>query len=78
VHCKRPDWDEVRRKIVRDLAIDQTKVVGHVLSTVYRGLQTDFFAVAERYLDSAYSFMCFNDLGNFIGRICRRFDRKYG
>ena len=74
----RPDWDAVRAAITHDLGITETRAVGHVFSTVYRGLQTDFFAVPERFLESAYTFMCFNDLGNFIGRICRRFDLKYG
>lgn len=74
----RPDWDAVRAEVVQDLGIKESKAVGHVFSTVYRGLQTDFFTVAERDLESAYTFMCFNDLGNFIGRICRRFDLKYG
>jgi hypothetical protein len=74
----RLDWGELRAEIARDLGITQTKAVGHVFSTLYRGLQTDFFTVPERYLESTYTFMCFNDLGNFIGRICRRFDLKYG
>lgn len=76
--ASRPDWGALRDEIASDLGITQTKATGHVFSTVYRGLQTDFFTVPERYLDSAYNFMCFNDLGNFIGRICRRFDLKYG
>lgn len=74
----RPDWDDVRAEIVRELGITRTKAVGHVFSTVYRELQTDFFTVPEEHLESAYSFMCFNDLGNFIGKICRRFDLKFG
>lgn len=71
-------WDELRAAIVTDLGITRTKAVGHVFSTVFRDLQTDFFALPDRDLESAYTFMCFNDLGNFIGRICRRFDLKYG
>jgi hypothetical protein len=78
VVAARPDWDAVRDEILRDLGITQVKPVGHVYSTLYRGLQTDFFTVPARYLESAYNFMSFNDLGNFIGRICRRFDLKYG
>jgi hypothetical protein len=74
----RPDWDDLRAGIVRDLGITETRAVGHVYSTSLRGLQTDFFTVEERYLESTYTFMSFNDLGNFIGRICRRFDLKYG
>ncbi|MFT3770336.1 MAG: hypothetical protein QM820_33325 [Minicystis sp.] len=73
-----PGWDALRDKLAADLGITETKAVGHVLSTVFRGLQTDFFTVPEEDLDSTYTFMCFNDLGNFIGRICRRFDLKYG
>jgi hypothetical protein len=76
--ASRPDWEDLRAEIVRDLGITETRAVGHVFSTVYRGLQTDFFTMPERDLESAYTFMCFNDLGNFIGRICRRFDLKYG
>jgi hypothetical protein len=74
----RPDWDALRTHIARELAVDGVKAVGHVYSTSYRGLQTDFFTVPARYLDSMYEFMSFNDVGNFIGRICRRFDLKYG
>jgi hypothetical protein len=74
----RANWQGVRQEIVNDLGITQHRVVGHVFSTVYRGLQTDFFTVPGRYLDSTYRFMSFNDLGNFIGRICRKFNLKYG
>lgn len=76
--ASRPGWDALRAELARELGITAQRSVGSVFSTVYRGLQTDFFTVDERYLDSAYAFMCFNDLGNFIGRICRRFDLKYG
>lgn len=74
----RPDWDEVRASIVRDLGISQVKSVGNVTSTVFRGLQTDFFTVPSTDLESAYAYMSFNDLGNFIGKLCRRFNLKYG
>jgi hypothetical protein len=74
----RPDWDKLRLEIVADLGITQTKAIGHVFSTVYRELQTDFFTVPAQYLESTYNFMSFNDLGNFLGRICRRFNLKYG
>ncbi len=76
--AERPDWGALRAEMVGALGITETKAVGHVFSTVYRGLQTDFFAVPEPFLESAYTFMCFNDVGNFVGRICRRFDLKYG
>jgi hypothetical protein len=76
--ASRPDWSELRFELVRELGITETKAVGHVFSTVYRGLQTDFFTVPERNLQSTHDFMSFNDLGNFMGRICRRFDLKFG
>jgi hypothetical protein len=73
-----PDWGERRERIARDLGVDAVKVVGRVYSTAFRGLQTDFFAVAARYVESTYAFMCFNDVGNLLGRICRRFELKWG
>lgn len=74
----RPDWEALRGEIVRALGVTETKNAGHVYSMSYRGLQVDLFLVQPRYLDSTASFMSFNDLGNFMGRICRRFDLKYG
>jgi hypothetical protein len=76
--ASRPDWGELRERIARDLGITQVKRVGHVYSTEYRGLQTDFFSVPAAYLDVQYDFMSFNDVGNFIGRMCRRFELKWG
>ncbi len=73
-----PDWHERRQAIAADLGITRSKVVGHVFSTVYRALQTDFFAVPAHYLDSTFVFMSFNDVGNVIGRMCRRFNLKWG
>jgi hypothetical protein len=73
-----PEWGDVRQEIIGDLGITQHRSAGHVYSTVYKGLQTDFFTKPNRYLESAYNFMSFNDLGNFIGRMCRRFNLKYG
>ena len=71
-------WDAQRAAIVDALGITETKAVGRVFSAAFRGLQTDFFAVEPRYLRSTYDFMSFNDLGNLLGRICRRFELKWG
>lgn len=73
-----PGWEAARTEVARALGITAIRTAGHVFSTVYRELQTDFFAVPERYLESTYTFMCFNDLGNFLGRMARRYDLKYG
>ncbi len=72
------DWEAQRESIVSALGIVETKTVGRVFSTVYRGLQTDFFAVPPELLESTYDFMSFNDLGNLVGRMCRRFELKWG
>jgi hypothetical protein len=71
-------WNALRLEITKDLGITQSKAVGHVFSTVYRDLQVDFFVTPEQYLQSCYHFMSFNDLGNLLGKICRRFNLKYG
>ncbi len=71
-------WNALRLEITKDLGITQFKAVGHVFSTVYRDLQVDFFVTPEQYLESCYHFMSFNDLGNLLGKICRRFNLKYG
>lgn len=72
------NWAELKADILQHFSIKDYKTVGHVFSTSLRGLQTDFFMVPEKDLETTYTFMSFNDLGNFIGRICRRFDLKYG
>lgn len=74
----RLDWDVVRQQIASDLGVTETKSVGRVFSMAFRGLQTDLFAVPAPYLDSTYEYMSFNDLGNLLGRICKRFNLKWG
>lgn len=72
------DWTEVRDRIATDLGITTTKSTGHVFSTVYENFQVDFFLRKARFFESTYQFLCFNDIGNLIGKICRRFNLKYG
>lgn len=76
--AKTDTWEDLRASILRDFGITEYKSIGHVFSTNLRALQTDFFMVPEEYLETTYTFMSFNDLGNFLGRLCRRFDLKYG
>lgn len=76
--ASRPEWGELRQTFAAELGVTRVKAVGHVYSMLYRGLQTDFFAVPAGYLDVQYDFMSFNDVGNFIGRICRRFELTWG
>lgn len=71
-------WNETKRQIADDLNIEQSKVVGSIFSTVYKGLQVDFFHRSEQFFLSTYQFLCWNDLGNLLGKMFRRFNLKYG
>lgn len=70
-------WAVLREEFVSDLGITQTKTAG-VFSTIYRELQVDFFLREEEVFLSTDSYLSFNDVGNLIGKICRRLGLKYG
>jgi hypothetical protein len=72
------DWQTLTQEIVTDLAITQYKNVSNIFSTVYQNFQVDFFCVKDQFLESTYNYLSFNDLGNLLGRICKRFNLKYG
>ncbi len=74
----RQTWQTLRQEFITDLGITQIKSDGNVFSTVYRGLQVDYFTAAPEFLESTYSYLSFNDLDNLIGKIYRRFNLKYG
>jgi hypothetical protein len=71
-------WGNIRYEMVQDLGITQYKAAGSVFSTVYKNFQVDYFLAPEEHLDSMYNFLSFNDLGNLIGKIYRKFNLKYG
>jgi len=71
-------WESLRAQIVGDLGIEQTQSAGPLYSTVYRGLQVDFFLREDSEFLSTASYLSFNDAGNLIGKICRRMGLKYG
>jgi hypothetical protein len=71
-------WQTLRQEFVNDLGVTETKSAGGVFSTVYEGLQVDYFTAAPEFLESTYNYLSFNDLGNLLGKICRRFNLKYG
>lgn len=82
-----PGWLERRQALVQVLLgghPDDTELVpgprkvGNVLTLPVQGLQVDLFAFAPEELRAAWSFMCFNDLGNLVGRIARGFNAKFG
>ncbi|MEL6345563.1 MAG: hypothetical protein AAFV53_20810 [Myxococcota bacterium] len=72
------DWPTLRDGIRADLGIEQWTSNKSVFSTVYRNFQVDFFVRPSRYFVSTYTFLCFNDLGNILGRIFHRMSLKYG
>lgn len=71
-------WDEVRAMILRDLGIERYKITGAVFSTVYHDFQVDYFEKSAAIFLSTYNFLCFNDLGNLLGKMFRRLGLKYG
>lgn len=72
------DWKTLKTEIVSDLQVTKHKSVGNIFSTVFHNFQVDFFIKSEPYFFSTYNFMCFNDVGNIIGRMFRQFNLKYG
>jgi hypothetical protein len=72
------NWQQMRQSIVTDLDIVEFKSAGSVFSTLHRDFQVDYFTARLPYFESTYNYLSFNDLGNLIGKICRRFNLKYG
>ena len=70
--------EAVRARITSDLGITRHKLTGAVWSTVYRDFQVDYFEKPAAIFESTYNFFCFNDLGNLLGKLFRRFNLKYG
>ena len=71
-------WQDLRMDLVKDLGIQEHKSLGSVFSTVYQNFQVDFFYREHRYFDSTFGYLSFNDVGNILGKIFKRFNLKYG
>lgn len=71
-------WQDLRMELIVDLGIQQHKSLGSVFSTVYQNFQADFFYREHRYFESTYNYLSFNDVGNILGKIFKRFNLKYG
>ena len=71
-------WQDLRMELSKDLGIQEHKSLGSVFSTVYQNFQVDFFYREHRYFDSTYNYLSFNDVGNILGKIFKRFNLKYG
>jgi hypothetical protein len=64
-------------RLINQFGITEHKSVGNVFSTVYEGLQIDYFSVDISKLQCLTNYMDFG-IGNFIGKISRRLNLKYG
>lgn len=71
-------WHDFQQQTMADLGITRSISTAGVFSTVWRDFQVDYFVRGERYFESTYNFLCYNDLGNLLGRIFRRMNLKYG
>lgn len=72
------DWGDFMEHTMNDLGVTQHIRTAGVFSTVWRDFQVDYFLRPEPYFLSTYHFLCYNDLGNLLGRIYRRMNLKYG
>lgn len=72
------NWQDLKKAIASDLRLNQFQNQGRVFSTVYQNFQVDFFLIQKKYFESTYNFLCYNDIGNLIGKIFRKFNLKYG
>jgi len=72
------NWEQTKAAIIKNLNLSEFKSIGHVFSTSFRQFQVDYFLVRHAIFESTYNFMFFNDLGNILGKMFRRFNLKYG
>jgi len=68
-------WEE---PLLKDLGVFQVKKIRNVTSVLYWDFQVDFFCVGTSKFESTYNFMCYNILGNLMGRLYHKFNLKYG
>lgn len=71
-------WPAMRTSIADELRVNACLRNGNTDSMSYRQMQLDFFQVEPEYLRVMAAFMDFNDLGNLVGRLARKFGLKWG
>jgi len=64
-------------RIQSELSLPICKFNNGILTTLYKGFQVDYFPVDKSKLNITANYMDYN-IGNFIGKITRRFNLKYG
>jgi len=77
-HSAIENWNILRKEIIKDLNVSNFKL-GKELSMAYKDMiQVDIMPTPEGQLDATWQFLCYNDLGNLLGKHYRRFNLKYG
>ena len=71
-------WDAFKELLVERFELRRYQSTGPVFSTVYRDFQVDYFVRDPQYFLTTYNFLSFNDIGNLLGKMFRRFNLKYG
>ena len=71
-------WPLFRLEIAKELGITQYQMSRQLFSTVLEGFQVNFFLRARTHFERSYHSLSFNDIGNLIGKIFKRFNLKYG
>jgi hypothetical protein len=71
-------WTIFRLEIAKELGITQYQMSGQLFSTVLEDFQVDFFLRSRADFETTYHYLSFNDIGNLIGKIFKRFNLKYG
>lgn len=64
--------------LLDELGNPPVKKVRNVISLNYMNFQVDFFMVGESKFETTYNFMCYNILGNLLGRIFHKYNLRYG
>jgi hypothetical protein len=87
---QKPDFGDIDLVVTIDPSLDQRQLIrdrlqpsdeynnGPFFSVEYKGVQVDFIFMHESEATSALQYFHWNDLGNFIGRVARSLNFKYG
>lgn len=71
------NWIDILRKYF-NLKDEQYSKNGNVISIGYRNFQIDLIVTPKSHYDFSYFYFCYNDFGNFIGRIGHKLGIKIG
>jgi hypothetical protein len=87
---QKPDFGDIDLVVVTSPTLNQKQLIrerlnptdeydnGPFFSVEYSGVQVDFIFMHESEATSALHYFHWNDLGNFIGRVARSLNFKYG